>query len=1243
MAMISSSSSSSSSSRADPFAPVVFHLDVEVREPRDQVAHVPFTPPGTIKLPSDRNCEVRLIVAPKNKKEVLTILTRAEIAATDGNFSQLEVCDLALKIFYSQPENAISRNFVQESAHPLIAQFPLEFTNVARRIAQLNLPHTKAVLLQQLVNIDSLEITDDLSSHFCQQLEGRLSELMLEKMRERALNQIPLDKEAYVKQFAALAEQLLKESGGEGEGKILRELELNQQFALFLYVLKKPAYQRLVELLFYQLKEAAIENALPEQQCQDLVELARLDPQLISLLGKGSDKIWIRVADKEKNAQVLMEASRLLLGMGSGYFQELVKRASLRDCRPTSDASWELDLSTSHLDKQMLSMLLRWLINSQLLSFSSAKEKGETQLKTLENFLTYFSSFNLYNQAEFLEKIQLEVIDTIGDETLISALKIALRFKLALVKSACLGYIAQHPSQSISLERLPDNSLKVVRTKKTVPLALQQAINLLEKEISSEDFITAVSDSKPGCLKRTVGTVKKIWRFCGGFFERTAICAGVIVGVQSTARIPLWSAGINIGVSSGVGLLYPCISIIFKRCIVPRILARQQRMYVHCCPGIPRMHLRCLERVSTCFKGCLCCTASRPIKEKSLLLPAPEKSPRISKASDFLQKIDLSAASHLTDADLGQLVKQRPHLQQLTLGRNPSLTTLGYAFLAHLKELRELHIDIPNSQSAGSLNDLNLREVFGGINGLKIVLSVSDSTISCFPLTFLRRLPKNAEIHLQLRHEPLPKSSIIFEIRRGASHFAMWPEFISRLVAISPEIRHLDLGLSLVCGRSVLEIISSHYPMLRSLKIQFGDDVNDGTIAGLVGFCPHLEKVHFQCGNFTDSSIEMLVGECRNLSEVTLTFIPNLTNRSLEHLSRATSLRSCKIDRCQIGNDGVNFLLNRKPPLINLEVSHCDGVSDEMLVKLAKCSSATDQPFVKQLASYHRQIKVTPLPLFQMRSLTPMLFQFLIDNLNIESSISTRQRGRVLPPNVTVLEHLGVSKHAKLRLRASSLQALAHCQLNILSLSLWQFKKGFIQQIRGEESYVGAYVLEHILPECLQQTLEAYSVFISKNYPTEYFQQVMKHANTVLEKSKLSLHAHIPRLQLILPWLYSNKNLHLVTVAMTMLTNPESPFKSLVETCAKLTGEEGLKLGWSDEQKCAAFLGVILSHLSWLQGEMITHHRLEIPADEESESKEGEEIEGKEEKKIEGKEEKRNLDGKDEKRNPEGKEEKRGT
>lgn len=1096
--------------------------------------------------------------------EIKELIRDAEQASLKENFNLLHDIDL----------NLASHFLVLKDKKKVFTSEFLESTTLFR-LLRLDLPETKAVLIAHFNSkAKKLQIINDKGSLFSDTLEGRLTDQLFEKIRQRIFMSMESVEKSEIETATLALIKAFNKNITTGEEE-LQKVKPIEQFVFLVHLLTMPIQnsELVLSKIFPSLMNAAVESQLPAEQIADLVQLARLDPKLRVLLGQGQDEFQLMVKDLNSNVSIL-PASRLLLSYGSDYFKTLVTNKSIKE----NNDSIIFDLTKTSFDKDLIQIFLYWLVNPQMVSFASDTKKEDDLIKHLERFLLYFPAFSLTNEAEFLEKIQLHFAEAITEKTLAGILKIALSYKLQLTTSSCIEFINDHFSDYFKIQIMPDGNLKIEQgaSNEDIPAFLLKVVEALGSKIKSAVLITTKEDGLRRCR---FSVCEKIGRFTKKYTDpflkigrrlrptalRAALCYGAIVAIQKFANITPWGSEKIIPVSLGVGVGYPLIAFLFQRCVIERCI--ENRAIIFTIPNIfpvsiQRPIFACSQRINDIYiKTC----QKSLIETHKLILSLPKE----------LSVLDLSLAKDLTDETLKELVHKYKDIVQLDLTTHPLLTANGYESLALLKDLKHLRLLIKDGEAPGSLNELNLALLFGNRESFKIEIVISDYTISYYELPFLEKLPAQAEIHVVIEHVPIPNAMVLFESYQDMGGFAAWPEAISRLVASCSKITHLEIGQLSISNKDLIAI-ANHYPKLQSLKIQLCQSLTHEGFDILSEKCTDLKKLELEVivVAIDADSISQLVTRCSQLEHVVFDHILSISDEVLQNLSKAKNLKFCKlISLPLITDEGIQSLLDRIPFLEGFDVQSCEGVSNDMLLKLFQRPSSFRKAEIQLLKDkIHSLITPNTALYLEKKTVPPILFQFLIDNL-LYGGFSSAERF-----NKVIRRHLELPTKKNLFFRASQLRALSYLPF----FSLEKQRKSIMDkelQLSKKRDYFLEYCFTELSPKNSPKIAAAYMEFLLTVYSKDFVREI----NSLIENCKIEIDkfmlAKKEISKLLLPLLHEELNQERVADLFNRIVS-DSTYRVFFGTLLNFIVEKAQKNHWTDDQKCAAFLAMIFFNWS---------------------------------------------------------------
>lgn len=1033
------------------------------------------------------------------------------------------------------------------------------------RIFRLGLPETNALLVAHMRSESEIDIQDDSGTLFSDLLDGRPSNNSVEQVRERIFKSMnSTEKEVREEAILGLAEAFLKNRvDGENE---LQKTAPGDQFAFLLDLLSNRGSEETLLTVFSSLVNAAVEGHLSKELLDDFVQIAKEHSDLQKFLGEGADEFKLKVKDSTSNAISVLSASRLLLSHGSAFFRTLVKKESIEE-----NGSRVFGLEKTSFDCESVKLFLHWLRNPHIVSFNNDKVR---EGGVLERFLLCFSAFSLTNEAEFLEKIQLNFAEAVEEDTLKYILGVSLYYNLQLVTASCIDFINDQAGGHFQIHMRYDGSLQIEQgmSNENVPPFLLNAVELLGPKINSAIITTTVEDRASyrfpsfGKMGRCTAKLGSALWYMRGIVGRTSLCYAATLAIPEFRDSPPMSASVPISVIFGAG--YPLVAFVFQKCVInPCMIGRPLRAVT--LPGIVPLSIQrsffvCAQKIKNC--------ARKGLKS------AVEKHPLLSSLPKKLSRLDLSSAVDLTDDILRQLVFKHENIERLELTTHP-LTKEGYACLALLQHLKHLRICIKEGDSPGSLNELNLNALFGNRQDFKFELEITDYTLAYYDiLPFLSNLPSKGEIHISLGHVPVPNSMVFFESHQNVGEFTQWPGAISHLVEACPRITHLKIGMLVVTDNDLVSI-AAHCTELRSLKVQLSQRITHVGLEDISSKCKNLEELSLDCASIDDESVRGLVIGSPQLKSVEFTRIVRISDEGLQHLSSLKNLEVCLLRSLpSITDEGVQFLLNHVPVLKDLRVKNCTQITNGMLLKLFERPSSSrmkQMDFVKEGIRFLNNTRI-PLLLVQ-KTAPPLLFQFFIDNLvAMDMNIKPGENmGQI------IRKGLQLPQRSILVLRISQLKALAHLPLN----SLKQRIQSIISKNEKELYDIRLWsLLEHALvelsPEKSPKIEAAYIEFLRATYSKDYVTDVISLIKSFKEELKNFTLSNAQLLKLGLPALYEplQKNTFLFHFYNLFVVGgtPQGPLKTLLESILAMAKGKN----WTDDKKCAAFLGIIFSDWS---------------------------------------------------------------
>ena len=1090
-----------------------------------------------------------VVITPK--KQIEDQIKRAEKVSREADIKALAECDENLAKLYKQFEKSFGMS---------------EFI----RIARLELPNLKALLIVDFSkNFHDLTLDEDHGSPFAEMLEGHLTDEMLSTIAQ-------------------------KYAGYESAA--------SKSFCNLLRCLKKPDEEKSLYDDFRYLQGLAVEDMLTTEMREDFVKVVLSSPKLSQFLATDADAVTIEVRDhNNRNNIKKVCTSALLLSHNSSYFQSLLQKSS--------DPSTAIDLRESSFDSETISMFLQWIHNPLISSFAVDEDSKEKPVEHLERLLTQLEALALRNEDEFLEKMQLELAHALNDNTIYDVLELALRFKLKLAIAFCIDYINGHYSNSIVIRTLKNGNYEIIQNKnKDISPQLNKALALLGNRVESVSLSYTEAPRKKGCLtaiyrlgKCSNAGVQKLYNLLGGVTKRTGICWLSIYVIQKAAHLAIWPAWKMSAVSVPVAVAYPCIAYCFQKCVINLIMRRRRHIVVALPALVPmciqRPLISCAEKASNCFNFNM-----NSSKQHALLSSLPKNLPIL----------DLSNVN-LTDDVLRELLIHHPNIEQLTLGLPTRLTQTGMSLLSSWANLKTLTIHIHGDHSTGILNEINFRKIFGDREGFKFKLEISDKTAAYYSLKFLEEFPKNAEVHITLSHILIPPSLILFESRDHLGRDLSWPGSIERLARSCPQLTHFtcnveDIDSIMYIRDNDLIVLGQQCPQLLSLSLPMGCPyITNNAFEALVKGCKKLEELCIGDANkLTDVAISMLVQECTQLKKVTISGAPLLTNAALEHLAKAPKLNSCELFMVRGINDvGVRALLARPIKIENLHVQHCENVSQEL------CRDFLQYPLPNIKGITFEEMIAAPIPhLLGKKTIAPLFFQFLIENLSLEINLN------FIEPQIntllTILDYedpdiqatisgfqhsLGLSAQSSTKVRTSQIKALSLFPLESFFSRLKSIRATYGKplpysaalNILYNDYTQKAELLKKILMEWSPKIEESYRDFLSASFPQDYVKELTGMVEELVSQLKVRQEGFLEPLHSIPLRIFNKKSRQLAFLCKQIFFDEAS---MLYQPYAKFIDAIGKKTEWTNDQRAAAFFAGIFFNWSWLGKAIFTQQEL---------------------------------------------------
>lgn len=1077
------------------------------------------------------------ISPPTNHSQVAEIIKLAKEAVIAGNQELLHEYDVALASFYGNVEN-------------LQNVFNLHAFRTDLSVFQLNLPITKNHIITEInkVSMPPFSIENDEDSLFSDVIRERLSDNVLNRIRDRIVI-IPASQE----KMKELAQYILKEDSGQ---KILQEMNVSQQFFFLLYLLKAPEYHAALLTAFTALEYSIIEDEnFADQYGNDFVHLVLKHVNLKRFLAKDNDHVEILVKDSTTGKEVSISASRLLLAVGSRYFQSLLTK----NAQDTNDQ--KVKLTETAFNKEDIEFLLAWLQYPQFASFSSKVDS----FSHVERFLTHVAGFALRNENAFLERIQMELVDNLEDQNLQDTLKLALKFNLKLTISGCIHFINQHPSKSVHIRPEKNGKLEISNLRPNIPVALANAIETIDKKIDSVTLsilpvepsrIALLRDKISGLIlecefgpgdhvrmrRRSICLLQTLWRVV----KRAGICYLSIFAIQKALEqppLPVWETCV---ISLSVGLSYPAIKAIAINCIYNPLRRRCLESRIVYLPT-----LAAYRSFANCFassKNNLQCCYQPPSLSPILLKAIPNN----------ISTLDLTSSKNLTDEDLEHLVQNHPDIKQIVLGFHPRISARGYSFLERLTQLQHVAIYLlGENHTTRSLMHFNLANIAKGRNKFRIDLNIRENVISLYPLNFLRNLPKNVEVRIQIHHQP---GSTLFNSEINQD------QILGRLSNDCNSVTHLDVGHSFYIYN--FNTIAQRFPELRSLKVLCP---NHDIIVPSESF-PKLEELQITYGIQSPNVMAGIVQCCPQLRKISLQGTA-ITNEGFLHLANAKNLKSCIINGSHTINEAcIQVLLNLNPPLEELVVRRSDLISEKTMFLIGERMKGLNKDEFLKISNEIRE--VNPLPLEQIRLITPVIFQLILDNFGVQ----IRKIHKYLPFLKSLQEALEVEKHPNLKIRSSIIESLGQ----IPYMELWNgFKtiRDFMDSFeRGDSINIFEHVLKSIGPEWMPIVSIKYKEFLSDTFSDSYVGKVDELVQVFFSQLKddaYKIREHLSKFILAF-----RVELREDAEALSWATENAPWMKHCLDFVQSINAA-AKENGWSNEQKGAAILSAVFSDHTW--------------------------------------------------------------
>lgn len=1127
-------------------------------EIKERIEENPRVSLSYMSLPSNRDVIVTALPTPKNLSGALEILKKAEVASVDDDLKQLKACDIALESFFTKIRH-------RKALH----------IDHITRIARLKLPLTQSKLFTITERWSrrpvKLITEEDRKSSFAHSLEERVSEKMLKEIHDKVFGEASFEeRQEEQKRFNELAKQHLRVEQVKRQEQFAA-LKLTEGFSFLLYVLNEPSFSELLPDLFYSLAKAAVEGNMPFIFSGELVNLTLRHPVLKRLAGTNADAVRIRVKDVNDGTISIITGSRLLLAVGSGYFQSMLKQDSLP----------EIDLSNTSFDKQLVIELLNWLS-----SFDKLLLPGnfEQDVKILERLLTRFAGFALRNEGDFIKWVELRLVTILKEENLPLVVDLAFRFKLLSTYILSIEFINDKYGHLVKISKTNDEFLRVEQLSvDPLPPKLLEAINLLGNKINSVMIRSAVPEE--GCFgrvkrfgrhswARSLFIGQKVWDKLGGFVTRTGGFALTIFAAQKAAHHAPWPGWETAVVSATLGATFPCVSACFRE-VISLCAPRNIFISVPCWVPISQ----CLISSSGCFSEKV-----RALKERCLSRSHPAPAPafvpsKVSLLSALpanVSTVDLSLASDFSDGSLKWLVDKHFSIEKLVISPNQHFTENGWRQLSRLSRLNHLKISLPDGEPAGALNQLQLEQLVNDGRALHLELEVSDSTLACHSLIFLKDLPENIEVHVKLKHDPLPQIGVLFESNPSLDRgwIQAWPGIISTLVRVCPQLTHLDCKNVTIDHEDFLTILKG-FPRLRSLKMSRGS-LSESTYLTLAQEGTQLEEIELNSNVLRDDAMITIFESCVNLRKVALINCSLLTNRTLEALAQLPLLTSCTlVSSIHFSNAGVQHLLDRHPRLEELCIKDCLSVTGEQLSQLPRNTSL---PSKTKLTSLNANVKSEVVRMLdyvvESRSSLFVLFQFLVDNININSLklfvVQDREIARLRTSQINVFG------------RDPFLQLLIRHAMGIDFFFQEQGAKVWYDNAKMNNHLLKLEVLESILknyaPQAMVKIENNYRDFLRTLFSKSDLLLVDEYVKSVTHQVKAVCDLHRMDLRYFFVHIYAQHWLPLVPVVKgedSVVAKVRGIIHSSKEKLAK-------EWRWNEDQRKAAVLACLFFNWTWI-------------------------------------------------------------
>lgn len=1149
------------------------YFSMDIKEHKEQAE----AREGLLRLKSGERRSFGPIIPPKDLEQIIRIIKIAEQATLDEDDKRINECDEALM-------NIRSIKVSRQEDFPKMTQAYL-------KIYRLNFPKTQAEIEKTTLH----NIENDHEGFSYDLATGHISSSVLDQMQQRAEAVLS---EGYFKEtdFEELEKDLLS-MAPDKRTFALASREFDPLFAFLIFLLKKPEPHPLTSEVFYPLIEHVIdsEDLHLEGNIKDLLQLAMHHPQLSVLLGKEKDQVNLRVKTEHSKSLPtydIISTSRFLLAVHSEYFHTFVQSNMLKEIRKEGDSSVpEIDLSRSAFKGDVITLFIHWIQQSTGLSIPT-KYKTPAQI---EKLLTHIPGLILRNQQAFLYQIQAELGSGITDETLLDIFKLAKKYMLYILEELCRFYINDHPSQAFQLNPKGEKSYRLdVRQDIAAPESIKATL-FLESEKVQDVYLRKIEVESRGCwgaFKRGVGALgrlgKRAWRIGGDAAMRSAAFSGIIIGAlrRDHASWPSWEIGV---VSATLGMVaYPCVKSIFLA--TARSCHRPRPPFVVTLPGtfalstgMARVSEGAVKVHAACTNRCTQNLGARiPLLSLTIEPLPPLKA---------ITHLNLSEA-RLNDARLQWITEKHPEIRKLTIKPSPYLTAAGYRSLGRLVNLTHLTFELLDPSSPGALNEVNFSEIFGDNIQRRLDVWLSDITIAHYPLTFMQTIPeRNFELRIFLDHVPIPQWGVLFESRRGYAQSAPWPNTLQKLTLNAPRITHLVAGCSLTITYEDCEALARISPTLKSVNLLYGRSTNEGSLLSLVN---HLQLEEFAIDDsnvIDDGIIQQMRERWTKLKHFELIDCPELTNNSLQQLAQIPSLESCKLVRCNFTDAGLRFLLDRTPPLKELIVYKCPGISREISATVLERSSLRKTALEHYQHIFQRNVRYLPDP----KTSVPVLTQFLLDHITLEmiQGLFTQDLTTFL---YGIVDRINRST-SKIAIKTSTIKLLARAPevevfLNIYhSFLTHHFKKyeeldlEIIELERFKKAARREYGFQSLI-QLFSKCSKAFDPVFADLFPRTEREEIQDYVRLFKEHLEKSLKEQNNLTRYLFTDFYFLPSR--TQEVLDLLFNKEPPiprgfFMIEMETFLGAVEAAAKEKNWSEKQKVAAFLRLLFSDWSWVE------------------------------------------------------------